>query len=146
MKAKNEDVTPLFRAFEDALSFDVRSGRNMLDENKTIDWLGLDSRTGVIVLTLIDEHDWENQRQHVELLQSKLNTYIRAIESGEVYSLLKENLGETVEIGRPAAIKVIARFEPPETAKPFIQYVADALKDAGIGFDYKVLVNHEDRD
>nr|WP_211171156.1 DUF6572 domain-containing protein [Bacillus sp. DNRA2] len=36
---------------------------------------------------IADHLDWENELQHLKLLQDKINAYISFIESGQVYSV-----------------------------------------------------------
>ncbi len=36
-------------------------------KTKTVDWLGIEKDTGAILLTVVDDENWTNEREHVEL-------------------------------------------------------------------------------
>ena len=55
-----------------------------VDQADVIDIAGRDKTTGQIVLTISDHLDWEHEQQHLLILEEKLNTYLRYIESGEI--------------------------------------------------------------
>ena len=58
-----------------------------ITDTEKIDYIGLDHRTGDVILVITDHLDWcEPVDEHLLLLQEKLNTYLRFVESGEVYS------------------------------------------------------------
>lgn len=40
-----------------------------------------------LVLMIADHLDWENELQHLSLLQDKINAYVSFIESGKIYSV-----------------------------------------------------------
>ena len=47
-----------------------------LSNSNAVDFLGLEKATGHIVLTLVDDCDWNDELQHLVLLQAKLNRYL----------------------------------------------------------------------
>ena len=40
-----------------------------------------------LALMIADHLDWENELQHLTLLQDKINAYVSFIESGQIYSV-----------------------------------------------------------
>ena len=67
-----------------------------LNDPDTVDYLGLEKETGCVVVTLVDDCGWEDEMQHLGLLQAKVNRYFDFIESGEVYQQLAETTGRKV--------------------------------------------------
>ncbi|MGZ5459945.1 MAG: DUF6572 domain-containing protein [Thermoanaerobaculia bacterium] len=67
-----------------------------LEQTKTVNIGYLDSDTGTLVLTLTDAWGWseDEERDHLPLMQDKLNSYIGAIESGEARRFLKSGQAE----------------------------------------------------
>lgn len=56
-----------------------------VDQTNVIDAIGIDNVTGDLVLTIADHREWkECSNEHLLLLQEKLNTYLRFVESGEI--------------------------------------------------------------
>ncbi len=56
-----------------------------IEKSNIVDAVGIEKTTGDVVLTIADYLDWEtSEAQHLELLQEKLNAYLRFIESGEL--------------------------------------------------------------
>lgn len=110
-----------------------------LVDTNTVDYLGLEKDTGCVVLTLVDDCDWEDETLHLSLLQAKVNRYFDFIESGEVYERLRETTGRTVPPTTPVKISVLAKHEPSNEGNDFMQNVMRVAKDAGVGFSFKVL-------
>jgi hypothetical protein len=61
----------------------------ILDENK-IDGIGKSISENKLALLIADHLDWENELQHLSLLQDKVNAYVSFIESGQVYSVYQD--------------------------------------------------------
>ena len=49
----------------------------------TIDFIGFETATGVVVLTIADAWDWVDEAAHLVALQSKVYRYLDYIESGQ---------------------------------------------------------------
>jgi hypothetical protein len=96
----------------------------------TIDIMS-ESPSGDVVLTVSDHLDWSNAADHQLALQTKLNTYLRFIESGEIY----ENHPNA--LGRNVVIHVVGKFEPNSEGWLFLQKAASAIVGAGFGFEYR---------
>ncbi len=57
---------------------------SILEKNK-VDAIGKSKIENKVALMIADHLDWENELEHLILLQYKINTYISFIESGQVY-------------------------------------------------------------
>lgn len=58
-----------------------------LDNLDAIDWLAVDPEKGLVDLAIVDDRDWLNAHLHLVSLQDKINSYIGAIEEGEIAEL-----------------------------------------------------------
>lgn len=111
-----------------------------LTDTNTVDYLGLEKDTGYVVLTLVDDCDWEDEIQHLSLLQAKVNRYFDFIDSGEVYEQLRETAGREVAPTTPVKISILAKYEPRNSeGNRFLEHVARVAEDAGVHFSFKVL-------
>ena len=52
-------------------------------ENSSIDGMGIDEDGQTLVFMISDHLDWENEGEHLLLLQDKLNAYLGYIEAKE---------------------------------------------------------------
>jgi hypothetical protein len=98
-----------------------------------IDFIGTDTGTGDVVLTIADHLDWTDTPGHLVALQDKVNAYLRFIESGELTQKYP------IAQGRKPIIQISAKFHPPEEAQMFLSQVEQALAAAGIRLRAMVL-------
>lgn len=97
-----------------------------------IDALGIHDETGDLDVILIDERDWLDESAHLELLQAKLNSYLRFLESGEVFETRPE------AVGRPIRIRIHFKEQPTTRAGHFLKKAARAIAEAGFDLSYRV--------
>jgi hypothetical protein len=91
-----------------------------LDRLHTIDAIGTERETGVIVLTIIDGWDWSDAKEHLDALQSKINTYFEFVESGQFLEEYPAAAGALLRID------LVSRVELPQAARALIE-AADRL-------------------
>lgn len=108
-------------------------------KTKVVDWLGIEEGTGDILLTVVDDESWENEQEHLALLQEKLNTYLAFIESGEVYERLVSDVGRTVARITPIKVSILAKHPVSSHAREFLQHAQSAFMSAGFALTHKVL-------
>ena len=108
-------------------------------KTKVVDWLGIEKGTGDIVLTLVDDEDWANEQEHLELLQEKLTSYLAFIESGEIYGRLAADLGRTNTRTAPIKVSILAKHPAPPRAHEFLKYAEQTFTGAGFSFVHKVV-------
>jgi len=101
------------------------------DTNK-IDLIGIDKECNYINLEIIDPIDWEDEEEHLSLLQMKINTYLSFIESGQIYESKPEGKGKKI------VIIVAFSYALTVNAIKFLFTVANILHDAGYKFEYHV--------
>jgi hypothetical protein len=103
-----------------------------IEDVKQIDLVGIDRESGDVELTVSDHLDWRNSQAHQLALQSKLNTYLAFIESGEIYEKYPKAQG------RRLVITVAGKYEPDSGGKNFLEKVKSAVEGAGFGFKYEL--------
>jgi len=103
-----------------------------LNEVKQVDVIGEDKESGEIVLTLIDEMDWDNEYNHLMLLQEKINNYLSFVESGEILTSYPSSVNKKV------SINVVMKYEPSNNGNTFLNKVKGIVVNAGIDFDCSV--------
>jgi hypothetical protein len=99
-----------------------------LDKTHVIDAIGTDILTGTVRLTIIDDMEWS--REHLRLLQDKLNAYIAFVESGEFVSTYPG------AADRGVAIDLVLRHRPDAEARQFLEAARLLLDQDGLGFHY----------
>ena len=100
-------------------------------QTDTIDHIGI-SPEQEVVLTISDHLPWQ-QADHLALLETKLNSYLRFIASDQ---LLEVHPAATYQ---SVVIQVVLQYEPPEQAVMVLSQVEEAVVSQGIGFRWWVL-------
>ena len=103
-----------------------------VDNSRVVDALGIENASGDVVLTVADHLDWGDAPAHLEVLQSKLNSYLAFVEGGE---LLDQNRGAA---GRPVRIEVVLKYPPSAAAERFFTDAAATVQAAGFTLAYVV--------
>jgi hypothetical protein len=117
----------------EGLEGDLHAAMSVSDP-KVIDLIGVERITGNVVLTLTDHLDWSDTHHHLVLLQEKVNTYLRFIESGELLSAYPDAKGRSVVIG------IVAKYLPSADGERFLKGVESTIAKAGIGFRFEHLM------
>jgi len=103
-----------------------------IEKIDVVDAVGIETATGDVVLTIIDFLDWESsEAQHMQMLQEKLNTYLRFIESGELFE------SYPAAAGRSTVISLVGRCEPSAAALRFLAVARQSIEGAGFGFRFQ---------
>ena len=109
-----------------------------LDKRDTIDFLCIDEdgSISVVLAAYLDDHE---EMENLRLMQDKLHRYLDFIESGEVYEKATEVAKRVVPRTTPVRIQVVGNRELQEPVGPrFLQHVASACRESGVGFEYRV--------
>ena len=97
-----------------------------IEQTAVIDFIGVDRTTGEVVLTITDSRDWHDSvREHLLLLQDKINSYLRFVESGELLDAYPEAKDRLV------VISVVGRHLPNAEAMEFYGKARSAIEKAG---------------
>lgn len=101
-----------------------------VENTKVIDFIS--DKSDNVVLTISDHLEWDEDNEHIFLLQEKVNAYLMAIESGQV------NKKYPSSVGKKLTINIVLKYEPNENGVLFLSNVRETLLNAGYDFDYYV--------
>jgi hypothetical protein len=102
-----------------------------IDQTDTVDFVTIEKDSGNVLLTISDHLDWEAaEGAHLLLLQSKLNAYLRFIESGELQQKFPESAG------RDVVINLIGKFPLSDKAAAFLKKAEAAVANAGFKLQF----------
>lgn len=99
-----------------------------IEQTNVVDFIGTSKDGHEVILTVSDHLEWDDENKHLLLLQDKLNSYLRFIESGEIFDAYPGAKGKSI------AIKVYALHLPEGEALEFLAHVKNTIQEAGIGF------------
>lgn len=106
-----------------------------VEQSELIDTVSLDLATATCTLGILDDLVWDDA--HLQLLQAKLNSYLRYIESGEIY------VQYPAAQGLDFAIEILCIYAPGITANLFLARAENIVNEAGyllrvgpLGSDY----------
>jgi hypothetical protein len=105
-----------------------------IEQRDIVDFVGTNAE-GKAVLTISDHLPWEQMGEHLHCLQEKLNTYLRFIESGEIYDKFPTMRN------RPIAIDVVLKHPAPQGAQWFFTKASGAIANAGFTLSVRHLSN-----
>jgi hypothetical protein len=110
-----------------------------LEQTNVVDAVGIESASGDLVMTLTDAWSWSEseEAEHLLLLQDKLNHYIAAIESGEIYESYAQQIGRALRVGQRTRVEVALLNPPSAKAREFFRTVKTVL--LGIGVEFRVV-------
>lgn len=105
-----------------------------IEQVDTIDLVTIDKASGDLWLTISDHLPWEeNEGDHLALLQSKLNAYLRFIESGEILRKVPDAKGRNV------VINLVGKFPLSQKADLFFGKARAAVEGAGFRLQFSVM-------
>src|SRR5438067_87756 len=105
-----------------------------VEQSDTVDFMSMDDASGRVLLTISDHLDWDqHESAHLLMLQEKLNSYLRFIESGEINKKFPK------AHGRPIVIRVIGKFPLSQQASLFYQKTKTAIQNAGFSLEFDLL-------
>jgi|SRR6185436_6616067 len=84
-----------------------------IDHIDKIDLIGIENTTGNVILTISDHLNWEDHLSHLKVLQEKINTYLRFIESDEIYQSYPSARGKKI------IIEVVGKYDLTLEARVF---------------------------
>lgn len=96
-----------------------------VEDADVIDWLAADASNDRILLAVID-------REHLFLLQEKLNAYLRFVESGEVFERVQETTGRDYPATAPIEIQVRCLYSMSPLAARFFDHARRTFEQIGL--------------
>ena len=105
-----------------------------VEQTNTIDFSSIDKNSGEFVLTISDHLPWsEDEGQHLQILQDKLNAYLRFIESGELARKMPASEG------RKVIISIVGKYEFSHQGKIFFERARNAVSGAGFELEFRLM-------
>jgi len=104
----------------------------MSEQSDVVDFVS-QTPSGDVVLTVSDHLPWGPDGEHLLLLQEKLNTYLRFLESGEVYERFPTSRGKSF------LLNVVCLYRPDSTATAFLGQARVAVEGAGFNLGWSPL-------
>lgn len=95
-------------------------------ENSSIDGMGIDEDGQTLVFMISDHLDWENEGEHLLLLQDKLNAYLGYIEAKEFQEVYPQY--EFLFF----SIEVYFQYAPTEDCMKFFEVMNQQLEEFNI--------------
>lgn len=86
---------------------------------------------GEVVLHIADHLEWDKEKEHILLLQDKINAYLQFIESGQVFEDYPNAVNNKV------AIEVIFKYAPPESILPYLEQFKKIVENLEVLFFWR---------
>jgi hypothetical protein len=99
-----------------------------VENNEIIDAISI-NKENIVVLTISDHLDW-GVENHLELLESKLNSYIEVLESQEIYNIYPDSTGKEF------AVQIAFKHKPSKKGKMFLNSVSEIFENLPYYFSY----------
>ena len=100
-----------------------------VDQTNIVDFISLEGND-IVILTISDHLEWDTEGEHLLLLQEKLNSYLRFIESGEMFSVYSYTSGKNI------VIRIVFLYEPNKDGIFFLENAKLIIEEAGYQFRY----------
>lgn len=105
-----------------------------IDQTDVVDAVAIDRKSGIVTLAIADHLDWVDEERHLLLLQEKINSYLRFLESGEIFESFPDSAG------RDIVIDVVGQFDLCESAQRFLGEASKIIERAGFALRFRKLV------
>jgi L-ascorbate metabolism protein UlaG (beta-lactamase superfamily) len=108
-----------------------------IEQPDVVDAVGIEKKTGDVVLTISDHLDWIDEQEHLRALQEKVDTYLRFVKSGELF----EKYPETA--GRKVVLDIVGRVPLSDAGKRFVTAARESLEASGFELRSRTLEDDE---
>jgi hypothetical protein len=102
-----------------------------VDEPNEID-IFTQAPDGKVFLIISDHLEWDDSLEHQQILQDKLNSYLRFFESGEIYTRFPSAKGQW------PVIEIVFQHEPDAGGRAFLADAAKVIESAGLTLTHRV--------
>ena len=97
-----------------------------VDNVSLIDAIANDKENACLVLLITDHLNWDNESEHLKILQDKINAYVAFIESKQ-YDEIYHNADFKM-----AMIEIHFKYDITDSCQKFLQVAQDQLGQIGI--------------
>ena len=104
-----------------------------IEQTNTVDFVSIDDATGDALLTIADHLPWDKDEEaHLLLLQDKLNSYLRFIESSEITKRFPQTAGRALKI------VVVGKYRLSPRAAIVFEKAKATIQEAGVSLQFKL--------
>ncbi|MDR6469191.1 hypothetical protein J2777_002919 [Paraburkholderia graminis] len=106
-----------------------------ISQTNVVDFVGVDPDKQIARLAISDHLGWdspEEEKEHLWLLQEKINAYLRFIESGELYQNYPDARDAKCEI------ELVAKYPLSVGGVRFFEQARSVVQAAGFELSYRV--------
>jgi hypothetical protein len=103
-----------------------------IEQENVIDIIGVNEEKKYISLVISDHLECDDKNEKLLLLQSKINSYLAYIESGDIYEQHPDSKGFDVHI------VLTCMHEPSSEGLKFFGLVSPIIEEAGFCFQWNV--------
>jgi hypothetical protein len=104
-----------------------------IEDTSAVDAIGIDKNTGKVVLKIFDHLDWEDELSHLYLLQEKINSYLKFMESEQILNAYPDSKN------RKLLIAISFREMPCANAIKFLDTASRLVLNAGFDLTYSIV-------
>lgn len=100
-----------------------------VENRNVIDIISTDEQ-GNVILTISDHLEWDDDNEHLLILQEKINSYLESIEGGDLYEKYPNAKNRIV------IIRIVCLHSPNKDGELFLRKVKEILENAGHCFQF----------
>ncbi len=100
-----------------------------VDNRQVIDIVSTDMED-IVILTIVDHLEWDDKNEHLIILQEKINAYLGAIETHELYEKYPKARDKKI------CIRIVAFEEPNHEGLIFLERAKEIIENAGYKFEF----------
>jgi hypothetical protein len=101
-----------------------------IEQENVIDIIVVNEEEKYISLVISDHLEWDDKNEKLLILQSKINSYLAYIETGQIYEQHPDSRGLDVHI------VLTCRHEPSPEGLNFLGLVTPVIEEAGLYFNW----------
>jgi uncharacterized protein DUF6572 len=101
-----------------------------IDNKRVIDMVSID-KNDMAILTIVDHLEWDGENEHLIILQDKINSYLAAIESHELYEKYPKAIDKNI------CIRIVSFQEPNHDGLIFLERTKEIIENAGYRFEFR---------
>ncbi len=102
-----------------------------VDNPSIVDVVSVDHPQGFVILDIADHLEWSAEQEHLIILETKINAYLKFIQSGQLVEAYPKAKGKS------PVIHVALYHEPTMAALAFFDDVGRIIESDGIRLSYK---------
>ncbi len=103
-----------------------------VDQKDKVDVISV-AQDGRVTLTISDHLPWDEENEHLLILQDKINLYLSFIESGQIFESYPKAKDANL------VISIVLKYAPFGDSLVFLTRCSETVSKAGIDFEWRIL-------